>query len=541
MQPRDYQEQVRRGVWGWYRANKGIARNPLVAMPTGTGKALVAAMLAKDIVDWGYRVAVVTHVKELIAQNYKTLERFAPDITAGIHSAGLNKRDQKGDVLFCGIQSVYRRAGMFQNVEFVIVDEAHLVPDKGMYQTLFSNIREKYNPNLKIIGLTATPYRLGMGMLTDGKTFDDVAVNMTTPKWWSIFIQRGYLTPLIPKQPVTNLDTSSIQMRLGDFVEKDVVAALDSQNITRHALEEILSHAENRKSWLMFASSIEHATRMAEILNKADIPSIAVHSKMPTEQRDAALKGYKEGKYRCIVNKDILTTGFDDPKTDCIILLRATQSPGLLVQMLGRGTRPSEGKENCLVLDFCNNVQRLGPIDNPTPPEAKAVGKKRKPGQKAMVPQMMKVCQKCRTFNPLAASECKECGAKLPISINHGNTASTDELLSGGHIKLPKPPMWLQVKDMKRYVHSKEGRKPMIRVHYICGARTIHQYVNPDTDNQFVRRKAWDWFQIHTNRTDRHVVMNLNAAQMLASPVYTPKRIQVDFNGQYPEVVGYEF
>jgi DNA repair protein RadD len=161
-------------------------------------------------------------------------------------------------------------------------------------------------------------------------------------------------------------------------------AAVDDADITYRALTEAVQIGQSRRSWTAFASGIDHAIHIAEMLRGTfGIDAAEVHSKMPEKERDRRIEAYKRGELRCIVNKDILTTGFDHPPIDLILMLRPTMSTGLWVQMLGRGTRPYDPavhgylpgfptkKYDCCVLDYAGNTRRLGPINDPVIPKPK--------------------------------------------------------------------------------------------------------------------------------------------------------------------------
>jgi DNA repair protein RadD len=260
---------------------------------------------------------------------------------------------------------------------------------------------------------------------------------------------------------------------------------------------------------------------------------------MHDKQRNAVLEDYKAGRIRCLVNRDILTTGFDDPKTDCIVMLRPTQSPGLWVQMLGRGTRPYPGKKDCLVLDFARNASVLGPIDNPTVPQA---AKKIAGGQKRLrlILPVMKVCPKCQTYSPEGSATCSQCGFVFPIIPKHEKSADTLQLLSGttGTPVVIKPNQWLTVGRMFAQKYTSRAGKDMMKVTYYCGKRTIADYVGFEHPG-IMAYKARKWWQAHGGtyplpRTYADALARLGELK-------TPHRIEVNFNTKVPEVVNYGF
>ena len=213
---RPYQQEAIDSTLRYFEENDG---NPLIVLPTGTGKSVVIAEFCKRVLaQWpDTKILVITHVRELIKQNYDELKGMWPEAPAGINSAGLKKRDYDPSIVFCGIQSVHGKASKFVKVDLVLVDEAHLIPRKTstMYQKFLSNLKIM-NPHVRVIGLTATPFRLDSGLLHSGDNalFDGIAYEAGLKK----MVQKGYLTKLISKEPRTRLDVSGVSIRGGEFV-----------------------------------------------------------------------------------------------------------------------------------------------------------------------------------------------------------------------------------------------------------------------------------------------------------------------------------
>jgi len=177
MELRPYQQESIDSLYTHFGKFDG---NPLIVLPTGTGKSVVIAKFLQGAIEaWpDTRIVMVTHVKELIAQNFQTLIRNWPEAPAGIYSAGLNRRDIHSQIVCAGIQSIYKRAYELQGVDLILVDEAHLIPRSSdtMYGQFLREVKE-INPDVKVIGFTATPYRMDSGMLHTGKDhlFDAIA------------------------------------------------------------------------------------------------------------------------------------------------------------------------------------------------------------------------------------------------------------------------------------------------------------------------------------------------------------------------------
>jgi DNA repair protein RadD len=540
IRPRSYQIEAVDSLYHYFSAQTG---NPVIAMPTGTGKSVVIAMFLEAVYAAypGQRIMVLTHVKELIQQNYDKLMTLWPSAPAGIYSAGLNRRDVGKRITFAGIGSVARKAHYFGKVDLMIVDEAHLVSPETttLYQKFIAELKVA-NPLLKVIGLTATPWRLGMGRITDGGLFTDICFDITGLEPFNRLIAEGFLSPLIPRQTTQMLDTDGVHMRGGEFIASELQHAVDKFEITQGAMNEMCALAENRKHWLIFASGVEHADHIAEILNDNGVPAVSIHSKMGDSHRDAAIEGFKSGKYRAAVNNNVLTTGFDFPAIDCIGVLRPTASTVLWVQMLGRGTRPvyapgynledreqrlsaiaAGGKQNCLVLDFAGNTRRLGPINDPVIP--------RKKGDKTGQDAPVKLCSVCNVYNHASVKFCFHCGNEFVFQVKFKQVASSEKLLRGD-----APVVEVFTVDHITYsVHRKMGRPPMLKATYYCGLRAFSDYVCIEHEG-FAQRKARQWW---AQRSKAGFPSSTQAALALADTLVPATHLRVWVNKQYPEIM----
>ena len=538
MKLRDYQDAAVAAVWSYYQSGK--AGNPLIAMPTGTGKSLIIAGLIRSMVETypETHVLVLTHVKELIQNNYETMMRYWPQAPAGIFSAGLGRKDFHTQITFAGIASIRNRADLFRKTSIILVDESHLVSDNenASYQKFFDALKV-HNPYLKIIGLSATPYRLGLGLLTEGKVFTDVCFDLTSGEAFLWMIDNGYLAPLIPKRTTTQLDTDLIAIRGGEFLQSSVDHAFEEQGVTAKAINETLAYAGQRNHWLVFASSLAHGADIQRLLLDAGVPTGFVHSKLSNADRDEEIARFKAGHYRAMVNKDILTTGFDFPKIDCIVMLRPTQSPGLWVQMLGRGTRPAPGKRDCLVLDFAGNTERLGPINYPVLP------KKRK-GEGGDAP--VRVCPECATYVHISIKVCPECGYEFPVEEKIKAFAGHHDLIAD--VRPVKPKVEFHVFEVTRVLgsrHSKLDKPDSVRVDYFCGPQGVRRFstwVAIDHGGGALGM-AHKWWNKHSAIKGAKMPASTNELLEKFSAIRAPTHIKVAISKstKYPEIVDYDF
>lgn len=531
MELRSYQTEAISCIWEYFKEKKG---NPIVAMPTGTGKSVVIAGFAKSVYQ-AYpttKIMAITHVKELIEQNYKKFIELWPGAPAGIYSAGLKKKDTQQKMIFCGIGSVVNKAHLFGFVDIVIVDECDLISpnDETMYQRLFAALR-LINPKLKIVGFTATPWRLGSGHLTEeGGVFTDVCFDITNVASFNRLIAEGYLCPVIPKKTELLIDVDGVKLRGGEFIESELQIAVDREEITRSALTEAYQLREERHHWLIFASGIEHAKHICDMLNDMGVSCTIVHSKLSADERDKNILDFREGRVTAIVNNNVLTTGFDSPWVDLILSLRPTASSRLWVQMIGRGTRPYPGKTNCLVLDFARNAKRLGPINDPVIPN--------KRGQKGGEAPI-KTCPVCNSYVHASLRFCDgffnngiKCTHEFIFETKLKPTASTDELITGDMPVMQT----FKIEHINFMPHRKEGRPPMMKVSYYCGYRMFEEYVCVEHEG-FAGRKAREWLRARFNGAT--LPATTAEAIELAQNYKVPTHIRIWINKKYPEIMGF--
>jgi DNA repair protein RadD len=522
---RPYQKEAIDSTFRYFADNDG---NPLIVLPTGTGKSVVIAEFCRQTLkDWpDTKILVVTHVRELIKQNHDELKTLWPEAPAGINSAGLKKRDYDPSIVFCGIQSVHKKASNFVKVDLVLIDEVHLVPRKTntMYQRFLSNLKIM-NPHMRVIGLTATPYRLDSGLLHTGKEalFDAVSYEAELKD----MVDQGYLTRLMSKQPKTRLDVSSVSIRGGEFVAGELERAVDRTDVNESVVREIVVLGAERKSWLIFCAGVKHATHIAEIVRRYGVSCETIFGDTPSAERDRIVRDFKAGKIRALASMGVLTTGFNAPIVDLLAILRPTESTGLYIQIMGRGMRNSPGKEDCLVLDFAGNVARHGPVDRVNPK------KPRQSDGEGVAPT--KTCPKCQSIVFAGTSECPDCGYKwppTPIAIDQ--TATTLPVMS-----MNAPSEWFKVNSVSYRLHKKAGSPDSMRVEYRCGIALHSEWVCFDHKG-YPHDKALRWWQ---RRMTGPGILPKSTADAIekSESLRKPTEIKVRKNGKYTEIVEFRF
>lgn len=549
MQLRDYQDFAVDAIFRYFE--KGGTGNPIVAMPTGTGKSLVIAGFIKKAMTLypNQRIIKLTHVKELIKQNTDKLLALWPTAPVGLYSAGLKRNELGFPITFAGIASVAKQAKFFGHIDIVMIDECHLVSPKTstMYQKFIGDLK-KVNPLLKVIGFTATAYRLGQGRLTEGDAlFTDICVDMTTLEGFNWFLAEGYLAPLIPRATRTELEVDKVSTQNGEYNLKELQAAVDKDEITMAALKEAIHLGQDRSKWIVYAAGVAHTINVTSMLESLGIPATCVHSEMADDVRDERIEEFRQGRHLAIVNNGILTTGVDFPDLDLIIVLRPTQSTGLWVQMLGRGTRPvyapsfdltttggrlaaiaAGPKQNCLVLDFAGNTRRLGPINDPVLPRRK--------GAKGPGTAPVRICENCSVYCHASLTLCPNCGFEFFRAVKFGYVAGTDALIRGN---IEEPVVGVFKVDRVVYTrHSREGRPTSLRASYYCGLRKFDDWVSLEHDG-YPRKKAHDWWRDRAENPEPPETVE--EAFVRLKELRTPTSIRVWVNKKYPEILYYDY
>lgn len=484
MELRPYQREAVDAVWSH------IARrdsNPAVVLPTGSGKTHVIAELCRDAVGaWGGRVIVLAHVRELLEQAASKLRAVAPDLAVGVYSAGLGRRDLGYAVTIAGIQSIYQRAHDLGPLDLVIVDEAHLIPPdgEGMYRRFLTDARDLCD-HQRVIGLTATPYRMKTGTICGADCMlNEVCFEAGVRE----LIVQGYLCPLRSRAGRAAADTSGLHVRGGEFVAGEVEDLMDEDGLVDAACAEIVAATADRRSVLVFCSGVRHGEHVARVISERHgVGCGFVCGDTPTRARDELIGRFKSGELKYLANVNVLTTGFDAPNVDCVAMLRPTLSPGLYYQMVGRGFRLCEGKADCLVLDFGGNVIRHGPVD--------AIRLADPSGAPGEAPA--KECPDCHALIHAAYAVCPECGHAFPPrqQARHEAEASDEEVVSGQDGPSRRDERVVEVSYHAHYKRDNPLAKPTMRVEYRCGFNCwVREWVCLEHSG-YARQKAEQWWR----------------------------------------------
>lgn len=525
---RAYQQRAIDMAFEWLKGNKG---HPCLVMPTGSGKShVVAGTCKKLITGWPhFRVLMLTHVKELIEQNAEKMLQHWPDAPMGIYSAGIGRRELDQPITFAGIQSVRSKAVDIGHIDLVIIDEAHLVSHKqeGSYRKLLDALTA-INPKIRILGLTATPYRLGHGYITDGSgLFDELIEPVSIEE----LVANGFLAPLRSKLTSHKIDVRGVKKRGGEYIDKELQAAVNTEMHNISAVEEVIRLAGDRKAWLFFCTGIDHAHAVRDILNERGISAETITGETPKAERAELIAKYRSGEIRALTNANVLTTGFDYPDIDCIAMLRPTMSPGLYVQMAGRGMRIKSHTDHCLVLDFAGVVQQHGPITAVKPPEKKGDGTGDAP---------VKDCPECAELVHPTCKVCPSCGYEFPPPEQKTYRLYDDDIMGSNHDKKMDIYGWRWFPAV-----SKASGKEMIKVHYfgkgLADPIVPEYYVinHGGRAGEVARMKLWG---VAKNAgVDIKDVHDLDCIAKIMEDGQPPKSINFKTEGKYYRVTRYEW
>ncbi|WNJ95269.1 DEAD/DEAH box helicase [Vibrio ruber] len=358
---RPYQSDAVKAVIHYFRHHHTPA---VIVLPTGAGKSLVIAELARLAKG---RVLVLAHVKELVEQNHEKYEGYG--LNGAIFSAGLGRKETDQQVVFASVQSVSRHLAAFSHqFSLLVIDECHRVPDNqdSSYQKVIAHLQAN-NPGIKILGLTATPYRLGMGWIYQYHTRGQVRSEQ--PRFFRdcIFelpihylLDEGFLTPAkLIDAPILSYDFSQVKpMSTGVYKTSELDKVISqAKRATPQIIAQVIQQAAHRQGVMIFAATVHHAREIYALLPESETAIIT--GETPSQERDQLIRQFKQRQLKYMVNVSVLTTGFDAPHVDLIAILRPTESVSLYQQIIGRGLRLSPNKQDCLILDYAGNQYDL--------------------------------------------------------------------------------------------------------------------------------------------------------------------------------------
>jgi DNA repair protein RadD len=517
---RDYQVKALAALWDYWKAGGG---NPLIDLATGTGKSYLIAELCQRFSQQGRRTLILSHVREIIEQDCKAILSLWPQAPVGINSAALGERNVDAPIVLATVQSVFRNPQALGARDLIIIDEAHLVPhgDDGMFRSTIAGLRA-LSP-LRVAGFTATPFRLDCGRLDEGegRIFDTVVFRYGIAE----AIAGGWLSPLVAKGTKSEIDVTDVARRGGEFISGELEAAADQNDIVEGAVAEIIDQGVGRRNaWHCFCCGVDHAYHVRDAMRRHGITAETVTGDTPADERKQIIDDFRAGRILSLAGCNVFTTGFDVATIDLIAMLRPTLSTGLYIQMLGRGTRKSPGKSNCLVLDFAGNVLRHGPVDDACAMVAGNGSEKTESGPRA------KRCPECSSLVPPATRTCPDCGFEWPSpKPAHAAVASTLAPLSGAQT-------WIDVVNVKFREHIKPGKPPSMRIDFWTGELTVSDWLAFEHSNGARWHAARKWRDlgggVPVPKTTEEALARSNELNPVAA-------IAIQHDGEYWRVVNH--
>ena len=334
---------------------KGINKQ-LIVLPTGAGKTVIFSHLP-IIRKESTPMLVIAHRAELLHQAKNKIQQMNPDLIVEIEQA--ENIAGKVDVVVASVPTMGRansdRIEKFPKDYFktIIIDEAHHAA-----APTYRRIVDYFQPNL-ILGVTATPQR------SDSTRLIDVFQEIVYYKTIEDLIKQGWLTRLVGYRIKTETDLTEIEVSDGDFVQSQLQDAVNNPNRNASIVAAYQQICQERKT-LVFAAGVQHAKDLALSFTKNSIVTEIILGETPDEERSTILQKFRNNEIKVLINVGVLTEGFDEPSVQAIILARPTKSTLLYTQVVGRGTRLDEGKDNCLIIDISDTTKGKKPIGLPT-------------------------------------------------------------------------------------------------------------------------------------------------------------------------------
>lgn len=371
----------------------------LGVLPTGGGKTVCIGTLMDRCLraKHNMRIGMVMGRVDLVAQTELALAKVIPRNVLGVYCGTLSRKELSKPVTIASIQSISNID--LTHIDVLFIDEAHnLDQDGGKYLRFIEKCR-RVNARLKIIAVTATPFRVNGVIYGEDKMFKRIAYRKTIQD----MIELGFLCRPILRQGESAFDTTALRTRAGEYMQEDIDKLVSNESTMRLQINDALAKMSGRKAIAWACANIEHCNTLTMELNNLGEWAGNVHSKQAREHRDKNLQAFKDGSLRHMVFVSILSEGFDHPPIDCVVLMRPTRSPVLYVQTVGRGLRIYPEKNDCLILDYGQVVREMGPLDDPKVKNKKGGGE-----------AVLKICGMCKAYVPGGCLLCPECQNPFP-------------------------------------------------------------------------------------------------------------------------------
>ncbi len=507
MELRAYQIDAVNQLWDSLASEQRV----LCVMPTASGKTVIFKELIRRA---AVKTVVVLKGSTLVSQTAKRLDDLP--VPVSVYAASEGRKERWGQCIITSIDSL--DDVMFEDIRFIICDEAHNIND-GRYASFLSR-----HPSAKLLGFTATPWRSNTVIYGEGEMFSRIHFTRSVKQ----MIDEGWIVRPISKQSPESFRTEGLRVVGGDYVLKDLVKLVDDTEKVRAQIADALPRLVDRRKVVWICTSIEHAEEVCSVVSETE-PALVLHSKLTNAEYVKELFERPNGP-RHMVSVMMVKEGYDYPAIDGIVLMRPTRSITLMVQIIGRGLRLSEGKKNCLVLDYGKVIENCGPITAPYVRTARSgVGK-------GIGEITLRVCPKCLSY--IEATPCRDCGFESEndrdLKKNLERKASEHDVMGSKH-----EPEFLIVSSVDISQYTSKAGNGCIRIDYKCAGRmwpismfgTFHPRSWNPVKAQIERMTPWkfdSWEEC------------FKAANMLVIE-RQPNRIRVERVGEYERITGWEY
>ena len=518
--------------------------NLLLQAATGAGKTIIFSDIIKQCRTMypKMHIGVLAHREQLIRQARDKLLRVWPEGEQEIGiacSSVQNVAELNKPVIIGSPQTLINRIGNLPPIHFLMVDECHRIPPKNIdsqYNKLIERLRQYY-PTMRLLGVTATPYRLQTGYIY-GKKCKEGTENWFENLDYQIsiktLIDQGFLVGYEIKAQ-DSPDLSGVKLVGREFNEHQLEQVMIRELHLQSAAHAIRDYAADRQSIVVFCVTIKHAEKLCELFLREGIDATCVHTKLPHDERMERLARFDRGDVRVICNVDVLTEGWDCTRVDCMLLCRPTMSTAKYVQMIGRGLRLHDSKTDCLILDLSGNNERHGDPNDPNVVVPRKTGKTSEPTEHGIF-----LCPECGMPISPGSVQCEHCGAyliniintpldlKTVISSKTSSRFTKEELLKRGTI--------VDILDasVQAYTSKRNGNN-MVRVSLKCklvdGGNipiTVYEYWDIEGNNSYGRVKAQQqWLMLSGGEVPPITIQDAVAR---SGELTFPKQAKVQYN-----------
>lgn len=500
MQLRQYQKEAIEATLSHLQEK---TTHPIISAAGSAGKSIMIAKIAEALNE---PCVILADRKELLEQNHK---KFHSDCEVGIVSAGLDKWEYDKQIVVAGIQTIYNKAHLLGERKCIIVDECDLISNTPQDDTMYWQFIRSF-PNVRLIGLSGTPFRTNEGKLKWGET----CYNIT----YKDLLKQNYASPIINKISFKP-NLSEVEIVGEDYTVKSLKEKYLDKNSLGDWINLLGEYGRERKHWLIFLPSVEHANNMAFGLAAIKVHARAITGETPAKDRERWIEEFKNGELQALVGVGVFERGFDAPNVDLIADFSPTKSLKKWLQRVWRGVRLAPSKENCLYLDFAGNLKEHGSINNQEwLLENGEIKIKKK--------YVERICPSCETFTPVFKKNCVHCNYEFIVEKQEKKAYNDADFQSDiNAVEVNKKIKWYSVTDVQYYPDyvTPNGYKALRIVYKFGQLFSVSELVWENKKTGFLLKRGWRGGAIDWNS------------------LVKPKKAQLDTSGKYPKILKLEF